>query len=959
MSVSPRIRPELLAPAGSLECIHAAVENGADAVYFGLDVGFNARARAANFPVEQLPETMAELHRRGVKGYVTLNTLIFSNELTEVESLVRKIAEAGVDAVLVQDLGVARLIRAICPDLPMHASTQMTLTSAECIEVARQLGITRVVLPRELSIDEMRQIHAATSIELEAFVHGALCVAYSGQCLTSESLGGRSANRGQCAQACRLPYDVICDGEDVELGEQKYLLSPQDLSAIEYSPDLIDAGIKSFKIEGRLKTPEYVANITRHYRGAIDTAMAGEQVVITPSDKREMELSFSRGFSPGWLEGCDHKRLVPGLSSAKRGVFLGQVIDTGRGAVRIQLASPVAKGDGLVFEGDRVAQTEQGGRVYGIRRRGLMVEGMVSSGVIDLEFARDAIDFDQLWVGQGVWKTDDPQLNSRLRKTFTGADPLRRLPVDFEVRAVVGEPLKIVASIAGKDEPRRHGGTEGAIRVIQSIRNRSLTLGGEEHSGWLPANVTHPQPTPIRQVLMKFEIQFDGAGYLLCVETDDQSIKGDTWHQSLEQAEKQAQEWFGVARHEWVFVDEAQVSSVSPCLRGYSHPTSVEITSDQSLEAARKHPLTEEVLREQLSRLGASPYELGQLRAEISGEPMVPLSVLSKLRQGLIEALLVRSGEPPVRRISSEPVLTALRQTLPPREEQAQEPARLALLCRSIKQIDIALSAGERNLLADFQEIKEYSYAIEMARQAKARLLIATPRIQKPGEMGIFRAMSKPQPDGFLVRNLAGMAFCAEEQIPFVADYSLNVTNELTAQFLMDQGASWLTASYDLNRDQLLQLVESVPPQWLEVVIHQHMPMFHMEHCVFCAVLSPGTNKTNCGRPCDVHQVELRDRVGMEHPLKADVGCRNTLYNATPQSSAEVVADLIKRGIRQFRIEFLNDSPSEMRQVIRSYRDLLAGRTSGSEVWVTLEAMNRVGVTRGTLEERRNPLAIL
>ena len=213
MSLSLRTRPELLAPAGSPECIRAAVENGADAVYFGLDVGFNARARAVNFPVEQLGETMAELHRRGVKGYVTLNTLIFSNELAEVEALVRKIAEAGVDAVLVQDLGVSRLVRAICPDLAMHASTQMTLTSAECIEVARQLGISRVVLPRELSIDEMREIHAATSMELEAFVHGALCVAYSGQCLTSESLGGRSANRGQCAQACRLPYELICDGE--------------------------------------------------------------------------------------------------------------------------------------------------------------------------------------------------------------------------------------------------------------------------------------------------------------------------------------------------------------------------------------------------------------------------------------------------------------------------------------------------------------------------------------------------------------------------------------------------------------------------------------------------------------------------------------------------------------------------------------------------------------------------
>jgi len=953
MSKTLRTRPELLAPAGSIECIRAAVENGADAVYFGLDVGFNARARAVNFPVEQLGETMSELHRRGVKGYVTLNTLIFSEELVEVEALVRKIAEAGVDAVLVQDLGVARLIRAICPDLPMHASTQMTLTSAECIEVARQLGITRVVLPRELSIDEMREIHAATSMELEAFVHGALCVAYSGQCLTSESLGGRSANRGQCAQACRLPYDVICDDEDVELGEQKYLLSPQDLSAIEYSPELIDAGIRSFKIEGRLKTPEYVANITRHYRDAIDTAMAGQPVVLSPTDKREMELSFSRGFSPGWLEGCEHKRLVPGLSSAKRGVFLGGGLNTRRGAVRVQLASPVSKGDGVVFDGDRVAQTEQGGRVYGIRRRGLMVEGMVTSGIVDLEFGREAIDLDQLWVGQGLWKTDDPQLNARLRKTFTGADPLRRLPVDMEVRAVVGEPLRIVARLGGQSSPRRHEGTEKTEELVsmKAIQERSVRMGGESHSGWLPQNASQPLPTPERDVVLNLEILFDGMGYLLCVSSTDGSVKGDSWHESLIDAESAAMRSFGVSLAEWTS------SSVPPCLRGES--PCAEVTSDQPLEAARKHPLTLDTLREQLSRLGASPYELRELRAEIRGEPMVPLSVLSKLRQGLIKELLRRSGEPPVRRISSESALTAMRRTLPAREQHSTDPVRLSLMCRSLKQVDTALTAGERDLLADFQEIKEYGEAVHMARQAKARLLIATPRIQKPGEIGIFRAMTKPQPDGMLVRNLAGMSFCAQAEIPFVADYSLNVTNELTAQFLMDQGASWLTASYDLNREQLLQLVESVPPQWLEVVIHQHMPMFHMEHCVFCAVLSPGTNKTNCGRPCDRHEVRLRDRVGMEHPLKADVGCRNTLYNATPQSSAEVVTDLIKRGIRQFRIEFLNDSPSEMRQVIRSYRELLAGRTTGQEVWVTLEAMNRVGVTRGTLEERRNPLAIL
>ncbi|MFM8705661.1 MAG: peptidase U32 family protein, partial [Planctomycetia bacterium] len=271
--------PELLAPAGDWDCVRAAIENGADAVYFGLETGFNARARATNFAVEDLPRLMAMLHGRGLKGYATLNTLVFSDELGRFEEVIVAVAEAGVDAVLVQDVGAARLIRAICPDLPLHASTQMTLTSAESIRLAEELGMERVVVARELSIDEIKAISRQTSMPLEVFVHGALCVAYSGQCLTSESLGGRSANRGQCAQACRLPYDLVCDGRDVDLGDQKYLLSPQDLAAYSLAPELVAAGIAAFKIEGRLKTAEYVANITRHYRTAIDAAVAARPVV--------------------------------------------------------------------------------------------------------------------------------------------------------------------------------------------------------------------------------------------------------------------------------------------------------------------------------------------------------------------------------------------------------------------------------------------------------------------------------------------------------------------------------------------------------------------------------------------------------------------------------------------------------------------------------------------------------
>ncbi|MGL5097588.1 MAG: peptidase U32 family protein, partial [Planctomycetia bacterium] len=272
-----RHRPEVLAPAGDWDCVRAAVENGADAVYFGCK-RHNARARAGNFDLDELPGLAAFLHHRGVKGYMTLNTLVFADELPEVETILRSAAAAGIDAVIVQDLGVVRLARQICPELSVHASTQMTLSSAESIRLARELGCKRVVAPRELSLDEIGRIRKDIETPLEVFVHGALCVAYSGQCLTSESLGGRSANRGQCAQACRLPYEVVSDGKTVDLGAMQYVLSPHDLAAFELVPELARLGVASLKIEGRLKTPEYVANITRHYREAVDLAAAGKPV---------------------------------------------------------------------------------------------------------------------------------------------------------------------------------------------------------------------------------------------------------------------------------------------------------------------------------------------------------------------------------------------------------------------------------------------------------------------------------------------------------------------------------------------------------------------------------------------------------------------------------------------------------------------------------------------------------
>lgn len=834
----PAARPELLAPAGDRECLIAAVENGADAVYFGLKA-HNARARASNFDLDALPEIMAMLHRRGVKGYVTLNTLLFPSELDAVEGHVRRVVEAGVDALIVQDLGLCRIIRALTPDIEIHASTQMSVTSIEGVRLAQQLGCSRVILARELSVKEIARIAKESPLPLEVFVHGALCVAYSGQCLTSEALGGRSANRGECAQACRMPYEIICDGKHVDLGDQKYLLSPQDLAAHDLLPALVELGISSLKIEGRLKSPEYVASITSQYRKVIDAALAGRPAALDRDAVREMEMTFSRGFSHGFLDGNNHKVLVRGDYAKKRGLYLGRVEAIRGDRVRVTLSAPLKPGDGVVFdaiEADNVP--EQGGRLYELFRpargngrnaQGIPASGALSAGPAELAFGRRDIDPRRLRVGQRLWKTDDPELTRRIRASYAG-DPHRRMPLDVSVHAETGEPLRLSAKTS------------------------------------------------------------DGIA--------------------------------AMAR------------------------------ADEPLARASQHPASAEALRKQVDRLGDSVYALRAFEAVIEGSPLVPASLVNALRRALVAELDRLAAEAPSRAIASEPVVPALRRMIEPGTRGAGPSVpELSALCRTHEQAEAAMASGIRRITLEYHDIKRYEGSVSKLREScpEAALWLATPRIEKPGEGPIFRYLAGRGADGLLVRNAGGLAFCLKREVPFVADFSLNAANELTAALLKERGAQRVTASYDLSFDQLDDLIRAVPPSWLEVVIHQHMPMFHMEHCVFCAFLSPGTDRTNCGRPCDTHDVKLRDRVGMEHPLHADVGCRNTLYNAVPQTAAEYLPRLCASGVGSLRIEFLEDSPESVARTIGLYQEALAGRRDAQTLWKELKATNRYGVTRGQL----------
>ncbi|QSV66708.1 MAG: U32 family peptidase [Aphanizomenon flos-aquae DEX188] len=814
--------PELLAPAGNWECAKAAIENGADAIYFGLEK-FNARMRAENFTVADLPELMEFLHLRGVKGYITLNTLIFAQELTEVQQYLKTIISAGVDAVIVQDVGICRLIRHLSPDFPIHASTQMTITSAAGVEFAKSLGCQLVVLARECSILEINKIQKQIlskniSLPLEIFVHGALCVAYSGQCLTSEALGGRSANRGECAQACRMPYDLIANGEVVNLGNRKYLLSPQDLAGLEVLPELVKSGVTSLKIEGRLKAPEYVANVTRVYRQALNQIIKThiETFSHTEKDQYNLEMAFSRGLYTGWFEGINNQELVHGRFGKKRGVYLGEVTRIKNAEITVKLEAPVKAGDGIVFDCGHPERNEEGGRIYAVIPNGKETI---------LTFGRNDLNFHSIHIGDKVWKTNDPELDKQIRQSYTGENPQFTRPINIEVYGEIGEKL---------------------IAVCR-----------------------------------------DELGNIVQVESE-------------------------------IFIAEAHT-----------------------------RPLSIERLKEQFGRLGNTPFYLDTFINHLNGNIMLPVSELNRMRREIVSKLEDLRSKPKLWQLNHHAKWQDL---ITNKYTAILSSPSLIVLVRNIEQLKAVLTTDIKTIYCEFEDPRNYKEAVKIVRESaeEITIFVAPPRITKPGETWILKQVHASQADGYLIRNYDQLEYFANEKC--VGDFSLNIANPLTADYFKNRfNLERLTVSYDLNINQLEDLITNYPAQNFEVTIHQHIPMFHMEHCVFCAFLSTGTDYTNCGRPCDTQAVTIRDRVGSEHILKADAGCRNTVYNSTAQTGAEYVQRLIGLGLQHLRIEFVNETREQVQKTIQSYQKLLKGEIIGSQLWRELKLQNQLGVTRGAL----------
>jgi putative protease len=871
--------PEILAPAGDADSLAAALSAHADAVYFGLDEGLNARARAANFSAETLPAIVDQVHRAGARAYVTLNTVVFEDELPVLERLLRACAGAGVDAIIVQDPAVALLARALAPTMEVHASTQMTISSPEGAEFARALGVSRVVVPRELSVAEIRTFARGTPLELEVFIHGALCMSWSGQCLTSEAWGGRSANRGQCAQSCRLPYELVVDGEVRPLGDVAYLLSPLDLAGIRAVAELADIGVASLKIEGRLKGPAYVLSAVEGYRRWREAVARREDSTTVAQaalrvDLGRMAVAYSRGFSDGFLAGSDHQDLVEGRFPKHRGALLGEVVEVRGAAVRVRRSE--RRPSGGVGLGDGAGP-------------------------------------------QGAVKSPLPVIGG------ASAQDARGVPID------VPEPVPGcgVGFDTGHPEAEEPGGPLFGVEPTHDGWWLRFGRPGPDLSRVTPGHAVYLSADPrlAAEAKAAVEVGVRGVPGRIGVRLAVRGAAGEPLH--------------------------ARVDALGPAGRG----ASVEGETEDKLVPASGAGLSVEVLSQKLGAFGGTPFRLEAVDLDgLAPGLHVPVSALKALRRALVEALEPRVLAAARHAVDPAPVtprIVADASALHARRAFTApvEPALLPLV-RTPAQLEAVIEAGLPEVELDWMELNGLAQAVTRARGAGLQVTIATTRIQKPGEAGVDERLARLEPDGVLVRHWGGLMHFSrqDERRPMVhGDFSLNVTNSVTAHHLLALGCDTLTAAHDLDEAQLHALLAQVPAERVTIAVHHHIATFHTEHCVYAHTLSHGRDFRTCGRPCERHHVALKDREGREHPVVVDWACRNTVFNAQAQSAARAVPRLLKAGVRRFRVEFVWEDQRTSATVLASWRALLSGELTATELLRTLEAHEQFGVTAGTM----------
>jgi putative protease len=822
--------PELLSPAGSLDAVRAALANGADAVYLGAE-RFNARDEGAQLSLEEVGEACRLAHERGRRVYLTLNILLKPGELADALMFLGEAIELGVDAAIVQDVGLVRLIQQVYPGFEIHGSTQMTVHDESGARVMHELGIERVVLARENTLDDIRAIHhAVPALGLETFIHGALCISYSGQCYMSGMISERSANRGSCAQSCRKDYVLTDASTGVEL-DRGFLISTKDLAAAEHLAGIAEAGVSCLKVEGRKKRPEYVATVTSGYRAWLDRLGEGDLAAPAPKEMEPLVQIYSRGFTGGMYGGRAGRSYITRSHPDNRGRELGVVSRVQGRELIVSVTSPLMSGDGVGFESpESIGGASVGFTVSDVRTLG--TEGELVTQAIALP--------PRIYVGAGwrVVRSSEAALLERARASYAALPAevrQRKTRVDVRVFGSAGAPLKAV------------------------------------------------------------------------FKADDETVT---------------------------------------------------VRSEINLAPAARRALDVTTLREQVGRLGETPFVLGLLDADaLPNGLFLPISELNHLRQRATDELLQRrdwaqQAVLAVRRTRIDAAL-AIRHEVPAGTTMAPASPDQSLCAGSSSPFDLVASvfslddartaadAGATTVVLDpflrhpTPPVTRVKALAEELRQRGITLRLRTPTIVRPEDR---RAIQKwldlglPMVSG----HLGLVAELGKEGRDVVADYAVNCFNQHTARELFTLGARRIVLSIELTTDEMLQLAEPWEGSGFDVFLYGRPEGMTIEHCVLSAAFD--RTPTTCRDLCvQKHtNVVLTDPAGYHFAVATDSACRNRLLHSRPVEGGEYLPRLWRGGIRNYHLVF-NVVGDPIAQVVSGYRAMLeelaaSGRASGNPV---------------------------
>ncbi|MEP7000563.1 MAG: U32 family peptidase [bacterium] len=818
----PRLAvPELLAPAGSLDAVRAALANGADSVYLGAE-RFNARDEGAQLTLDEVGEACRLAHERGRRIYLTLNILLKPSELSDALTFLGEAIDRGVDAAIVQDIGLVRLIQKVYPGFEMHGSTQMTVHDESGARVMQELGIERVVLARENTLKDIRAIKSAVpELGLETFIHGALCISYSGQCFMSGMISERSANRGSCAQSCRKDYvlDDVTTGAELDRG---FLISAKDLAATDHLADIADAGVACLKVEGRKKRPEYVATVTHGYRSFLDRLAEGERTAPPAADIEPLAQIFSRGFTGGMYGGREGRAYVTRSHPDNRGRDLGVVAAHEGRELIVDVSAPLLVGDGVGFE----APDSRGGATVG--------------------FTIDAV---------------------RTLSTRAG---------------VIRQAIALPSRIAVMD----------GSRVVRSSEAALLERARASYAA-LPAELR------TRKTRVDVRVFGSSGGPLKAVFS----------------------------------ADDEQVT----------------VRTQINLAPAARRALDTASLREQLGRLGETPFALGDLDTTALGDALfLPISELNHLRQQAIDELLqrrdwVRMAMVAERHERIDRAVSQCDAVATPSERSESKDLHLSPrdnpgfdLVASVFNLDdarTAASAGATTVVLDpflrhpTPPVSRVRALAEELRANGVELRLRTPTIVRPEER---RTTQKWLDVGLpIVSGHVGLvAELGRAGRDVIADYAVNCFNQHSAAELFRLGARRIMLSVELTVDELLAVCAPWKGAGFDVFLYGRPEGMTIEHCVLSAAFD--REPTTCRDLCvQKHtNVQLTDPAGYSFAVATDSACRNRLLHSRPVEGGEFLPHLWRGGLRNYHLVF-NVVGDPVTQVVSGYRAMLQKLATG------------------------------